>query len=140
MEAIFVLPGEMVYLVTKGADHPVTVYRYPGSLRSGTVTLEEVQRLSDGPEQLLNRVTGASASVGGEWVAVRTYSALRFYRPQGGRLVPVEGGLVNLRPLREIQGEGVALGPDGLVALSSEGGPLGGPPSLRLLRCTLESA
>lgn len=137
VEALFVLPDEAVYLVTKGANHPVTVYRYPGALRPDIVTLEEVQRLTDGPEPLLNRVTGASASPDGSWVAIRTYQALRFYRPEDGRLVPVEGGLVNLRTLREIQGEGVGVGPDGLVALTSEGGPLGGPPSMRLLRCRL---
>ena len=65
-------------------------------------------------------------------VAVRTYQSLRFYRVEGRRLSPLDGGVVNLRPLQEIQGEAVALGPDGTVALTSEGGPLGGPPSLPL--------
>lgn len=46
-------------------------------------------------------------------------------------------GIVNLRTLQEIQGEAVALGPDGLVVLTSEGGPLGGPASMRLLRCAV---
>jgi len=138
VEALFVLPGEQVYLVSKGGSDPVTVYRYPGSLRPGaTVTLVEVQRLTDGPQQLLNRVTGASASADGAWVAVRTYQALQWYRVEDGSLVPADDGLVNLRTLREIQGEGVGVGPDGLTALSSEGGPLGGPPSLRFLRCRL---
>lgn len=137
-EAIFVLPGEVPYLVTKGANHPITVYRYPTPLRSDTVTLEEVQRLSAGPVQLLNRVTGASASPDGSWVAVRTYQALHFYRVEGDTLASVAGGLVNLRTLEEIQGEAVGLGPDGLVVLTSEGGPLGGPPSMRFLRCALD--
>jgi hypothetical protein len=139
VEALFVLPGEQAFLVSKGANDPVTVYRYPGPLRPDTVTLEEVQQLTDGPEQLLNRVTGASASPDGDWVAIRTYQALRWYRVEAGRLVPAEDGLVNLRTLREIQGEGVGLGPDGLTVLSSEGGPLGGPPSMRLIRCPLEA-
>ena len=138
VEALFVLPDEVVYLVSKGENEPVAVYRYPGPLRPDTVMLEEVQRLTTGPEQLLNRVTGASASPAGDWVAVRTYQALRFYRPEAGRLVPVEGGLVNLRSLREIQGEAIGLGPEGLAVLTSEGGPLGGPPSLRVLRCRLD--
>ncbi|HET9948410.1 MAG TPA: hypothetical protein VFQ22_05790 [Longimicrobiales bacterium] len=135
VEALFVLPGERVHVVSKGRRGPVTVYRYPGALRPDTVTLEEVQRLTDGPAMLLDQVTGASASRDGSLVAVRTYQALRFYHVEEGRLEPAERGLVNLRPLREIQGEGVALGPDGLVALTSEGGPLGGPASLRTLRC-----
>ncbi len=140
VEALFVLPGEVVYLVTKGENHPVTVYRYPGPLHPDTVTLEEVQQLGTGPEQLLNRVTGASASPDGTHVAVRTYQALRFYRVEAGRLSPMEDGLVNLRSLREIQGEAVGLGPDGFAALTSEGGPLGGPPSLRLLRCRVDGS
>ena len=138
VEALFVLPGGTPYLVTKGANDPVVVYRYPGPLRSDTVTLEEVQRLTDAPRQLLDRVTGASASPDGRWVAIRTYRALQFYRVDDGRLVHAEGGLANLRSLAEIQGEAVGIGPDGFVALSSEGGPLGGPPSMRLLRCRLE--
>ena len=52
-------------------------------------------------------------------------------------LAALDDGTVNLRSLQEIQGEGVGIGPDGLVALTSEGGPLGGPPSLRLMRCRL---
>jgi hypothetical protein len=50
----------------------------------------------------------------------------------------VEGGLVNLRPLSEAQGEGVGIGLDGLVVLSSEGGPAGGPGSLTFMRCQIE--
>jgi hypothetical protein len=137
IEAMFVLPGERVHLVTKGRAHAITVYRYPGPLRSEVVTLEEVQRLTSGAETLLDQVTGASASPSGTLVAVRTYRALTFYRGAGGSLVPLEGGMVNLRPLEEIQGEGVGLGPDGLVLLTSEGGPLGGPSALSSLRCAV---
>ena len=137
VEALYVLPGEVPHLVTKGASHAITVYRYPPPLRPDTVTLVEVQRLSDGPVGLLDRVTGASASPDGRTVGVRTYQSLRFYRVEGDTLVAVDGGVVNLRTLQEIQGEGVGIGPDGLVALTSEGGPLGGPPSLRLMRCRL---
>jgi hypothetical protein len=84
-------------------------------------------------------VTGASASTDGSLVAIRTYESLQVYRvdPVGGTLAPLPNGLVNLRTLEEIQGEGVGLGPDGLVVLTSEGGPLGGPASMRLLRCQL---
>jgi hypothetical protein len=139
IEALFVLPGERVHLVTKGRQHPLTVYRYPGPLRPDTVTLEEAQRLSPGPRALLSQVTGASASTDGSLVAIRTYESLQVYRvdPVGGTLAPLPNGLVNLRTLEEIQGEGVGLGPDGLVVLTSEGGPLGGPASMRLLRCQL---
>jgi hypothetical protein len=138
VEALFVLPGGTPYLVTKGGTDAVTVYRYPGQLRPDTVVMEEVQRLSGRGRPLLDRVTGASASPDGSWVAIRTYQALEFYRVEDDRLVHVDGGLTNLRSLTEIQGEAVAIGPEGLVALTSEGGPLGGPPSMRLLRCRLD--
>lgn len=137
IEAMFVLPGERIHLITKGRHDPVTVYKYPLPLRPDTVTLEEVQRLTDGPQPLLSQVTGASASADGSIVAVRTYESLRFYRVQADTLAAVPGGLANLRTLEEVQGEGVGLGPDGEVVLTSEGGPLGGPASLRILRCDL---
>ncbi len=135
VEALFVLPPDRLYLVTKGRRHPLTVYRYPPPLRPDTVTLEEVQRLSGGPMSLLNQVTGASTSVDGTVVALRTYQTLEFFGVDGDTLTRRANGVVNLRTLEEIQGEGVALGPDGLVVLTSEGGPLGGPASMRTLRC-----
>jgi len=137
IEALFVLPGEVPYLVAKGDDDAISVYRYPPPLRPDTVTLEEVQRLTAGSVPLLDRVTGASASPDGRWVAVRSYQALRLYRVVADTLAEAERGVVNLRTLQEIQGEGVGIGPDGLVVLTSEGGPLGGPPSMRSLRCRL---
>jgi hypothetical protein len=139
IEALFVLPGERIYLVSKGRQHGVTVYRYPGQPRADTVTLVEVQRLTSGPQPLLAQVTGASASRAGASVAIRTYQSLQFYAVDGDSLVARRGGLVNLRTLEEIQGEGVGLGDDGWVVLTSEGGPLGGPASLRTLRCSVDA-
>ena len=133
VEALAVLPGERVLLITKGRNHPVTVFRYPGALRADTVTLEEVQRLGDGPRILPRQVTGASAR--GDLVAVRTYESLRFYRLRGDTLSELAGGPVNLRILGEAQGEGVAVGPEGMVVLTSEAGPVGGRGSISLLRC-----
>ena len=138
IEALLVLPGERIMVVTKGRNDPVTVYRYPGALRPDTVTLEEVQRLSDGPRILPRQVTGAAVSPGGQVVAIRTYEALQFYRVQSDTLVPVDGGMVNLRTLREGQGEGVGIGLDGEVVLTSERGPLAGSGSLSMMRCRLE--
>jgi hypothetical protein len=138
IEALLVLPGERVLAVTKGRNHPLTVYRYPGVLRPDTVTLEEVQRLSDGPRILPRQVTGGAVSPRGGLVALRTYESVQFYRVVADTLVPVEGGLVNLRPLREAQGEGIGIGLDGAVVLASEGGPAGAPGSLSFMRCQLD--
>ena len=136
VEALFILPGERLFLVTKGREQPITVYRYPGQLQPDTlVTLEEVQRLSEAARVLPRQVTGASAAPDGSVIAIRTYETLQFYRWDGAKLVPLEDGTVNLRMLREAQGEGVGVGADGLVALTSEGGPTGGAGSITVLRC-----
>lgn len=136
VEALFALPGEELYLVTKGRQHTVTLYRYPPPLRPDEqVTLQEVQRFGDGPRDLSRQVTGASADPAGRIVAVRTYGNLVFHRVEQGRLVRIPRGQVNLTTLREAQGEAVAVGPDGRVALMSEAGPLGNAGGLRFLRC-----
>ena len=138
VEALVVLPGERVLVVSKGRNHPVTVYRYPPPLRPDTVVLEEVQRLTARARILPRQTTGGAAAPRGGLVALRTYEILQFYALDGDTLVPTEGGLVNLRPLGEPQGEAVDIGLDGRVVLTSEGGPGGGPGSISFLRCRLE--
>lgn len=138
IEALLVLPGERILAVTKGRNAAVTVYRYPGPLRPDTVTLEEVQRLSSGPRILPRQVTGGAVSPERGLAVLRTYESLRFYQVQADTLIPFDGGLVNLRPLGEAQGEGVGVGLDGNVFLSSEAGPLGGFGSIVALRCRLD--
>jgi len=138
IETLLVLPGQRVLAVTKGRNAAVTVYRYPGALRPDTVTLEEVQRLSQGPRILPRQVTGGAVSPDRGVVALRTYESLRFYRLQADALVPLEGGLVSLRALEEPQGEGVGISLGGSLYLSSEAGPIGGLGSLIALRCNLD--
>lgn len=141
VEAIFVLPGERLFLVTKGREQPISVYRYPEPLRPDeAVTLEEVQRLSETARVLPRQVTGASATPDGSVIALRTYETILFHRWENDRLVPIEGGTVNLRSLREAQGEGVGLGADGLVVLTSEGGPARAAGSITALRCRFDGA
>jgi hypothetical protein len=138
-EALFVLPGERLHLVSKGTSSAVAVYRYPGALRAGgePATLQEVQRLSPGAVSLPREVTGASAALDGSRVAVRTYEMLMLFRMDGDTLALVPDGTVNLRTLREAQGEGVGIGQNGLIALTSESGPGGGRGSMIILRCNL---
>jgi hypothetical protein len=136
MEAIFVLPGEEVFFVSKGRRHAQTVYRYPPPLRPGElVQLEEIQTLSPGSMPLPSQVTGAEASRDGTLVAVRTYESLFFYRMDQGRLIPVKGGRVSLGTLQEPQGEGVGFGPAREILLTTEAGNFGGIASLRVLEC-----
>ncbi len=125
--------------MTKGRNHAITVYRYPPPLRPDTVTLDEVQRLTEGSPPFGNQVTGGSVAPDGVIAAIRTYQALDFYRMESDTLARVVGGRVNLRTLHESQGEGVGIGTGGLVALTSEAGPLGGSASMNLLRCELDT-
>ena len=138
IESMLLLRGERPLFVTKGRNHPQTVYRYPGPLTRDTVTLEPIQELSAGPRILPRQITGGATSPLSDLVALRTYQSVQFYRVESDTLVPVQGGLVNLRTLNERQGEGVALGPDGQLVLTSEGGAGGGAGSLAVLGCTVE--
>ena len=138
IEAMYVLPTDQIFFVTKGRNHPVTIYRYPAPLRSeGIVTLVEVQRLTAGPMARPRMVTGASATLDGGTVAIRTYESLEFFDVTGeGELLQSSVGRVDLRTLREPQGEGVGFGANGTIVLSSES--LGGSsPSLTFLSCNL---
>jgi hypothetical protein len=142
-EAIFVLPGGEVYLISKGTRTPVDLFRWPTPLREGApVTLVHVRQLAPTPAQPGDRVTGASASPDGRFVAVRTYSLLNVYRttdlvgPSPAPPAPLRR--TDLIPLGEAQGEGVALADDGTVALVSEGHGRHVPGTLALLRCPLK--
>lgn len=138
-EAVFVLPGPSLYVVTKGVRVPITVYRYPGPLRPGRlVTLHRVQRLSPGPVALPDQVTGATATPDGKWIALRTYTGIHFYRLARGRLRRAAGDStgIALAALEEPQGEGISYAAGGRFFLSSERG-LDTIAPLSALRCTL---
>lgn len=135
-EAVFVLPGERLYIVSKGRSDAVALFRYPGSLRSDeVVTLERVQEITDSRPSLPDQVTGASASPDGTMVAIRTYAALHLYGVNGDVLSQSPVLSQSLRTLGEPQGEAVALGRDGDIVLTSEAGQ-GSGPSMALIRCT----
>lgn len=137
-EAVFLLPGERLFLVNKGSRATPALYRYPGPLQSDSVvTLERVQELGSGARALPRQITGASASRDGRVVAIRTYETLSFYRFQGDTLAMIPESTVSLRTFREGQGEAVGLGPEGKVVLTSEAGPLGGRGSMVVLRCQM---
>ena len=134
-EAMFILPGERVFIITKGRSAAAALYAYPGSLRSDTVTLTHVRDLTAGIAQFPNMVTGAAASPDGQIVAVRTYSFLRLYTPAtGGDLTPV-GDSIPLRDAHEFQGEGVSVAPDRRIFLVGEKGFDTVPPPLSVIRC-----
>ena len=139
IEALLVLPGEDIYVSTKGRNGPVAIYRYPPPLRPDTVTLELVQELSPGARVIPRQVTGGSASPEGDILALRTYESLQFFEFVADTLVPIKDGHMDLRPLLEAQGEGIAIGPGGLLVLTSEAvGET--PPQMNLMHCNLNAS
>lgn len=131
-EALFRMPNGDLFVVTKGRKGPVTLYRAPhdssagstGSANDGsseTIVLERVREIAPQPRDGLDLITSATASANGKWVAIRSYRELWFYRAEqllgAGGAQPI---VVDLTPLRELQGESVAFAQDGSVWLASE--------------------
>jgi hypothetical protein len=129
-EALFAA-GSALFVVTKDHASATALYRLPVLPKGGReARLERVSHLP------VDRVTGAGVSPDGEWVALRTYDALLFYRTQdlvAGR--GAEPRRFDLGRLDEPQGEGVAFGSEDLVYVAGEGGGRSG--TLAALRCTL---
>lgn len=147
IEAVALLPGEHFLLFTKGRNHPVEVYRIEGPLGDDPRPLEpeRMALLTPRPPGFRDMVTGAAATrlpSGRLALVVRTYQSMAFYEVEvdaTGRphtLLPVAGSRVNLLPLREPQGEAVGFMGGGRMVLTSEGGPTGGPASLRIVDCS----
>lgn len=134
-ESLFVMPDGDLFIVTKGGESRIELYRYPAPLEaSGIATLELVQALSATPVPLADQVTAADADA--NWVVLRTYISLLAYRAEdllgAAEASPIS---VDLRSIAEGQGEGIALGADGSVALTSEGFPPDLAGVLTLLQC-----
>ena len=66
---------------------------------------------------------------------IRTYESLALWEIDGISMRQVEGSEVALGPLREPQGEAVAVRADGRVVLASESGPFGTRGGLNFIRC-----
>jgi hypothetical protein len=137
-EGLFALPGGDLFIMTKGDDGPIALYRYPAAARAdSTVTLERIRDVDLRRGLDSEVVTAATASADGKWIAVRTYTTLHFFvasaLTEGTEVEPLT---FDLRPLGESQGEGLTLANDGTVWLTSEAEGEG-MPQLSKLTCTL---
>ena len=145
-EAFFVLPNGNLFIVTKGERGPAALYRVPEAFRNGaTAQLERVATIveSEGNSNAAvarpNRITGASASRDGRWIALRSLHAVTFYAAEEFTAGTIKEVLrFDVSAVRERQGEGVAFGDDGIVWLSSEGGGGARPGTIARLDCTLK--
>lgn len=126
-EALVVAGPDELFIISKAPARETALYRLKGPLREGTPS--RLERVAGLP---LAAVTGAALSPDGTDVAVRTNDALVFYAARELFAGRTAGGRpFDLRPLREPQGEGVAIGNGGVVYLAGEGG------TLASLRCAL---
>jgi hypothetical protein len=126
-ETLLVTPDGRLSIVTKGDAGPVALYRFPRELRPGTlVQLERVGKPRPGRSARDDRVTDGAVSPDGAWVALRSRSAIVFYRTaelMAGTWREV--WRVSLAALGEPQGEGIAFGDDRTLYVAGESGPRG---------------
>jgi hypothetical protein len=121
-EALVVKSPDEWFVITKGREEHIGVYRFPSPPKANTtVRLERIGTLESSLVE--EKVTGANVSPDGRWAIVRTHRSVLFYRTADLAAGRLQAALrFDLRKLDEPQGEGVALGADGTVYLAGEGG------------------
>jgi hypothetical protein len=135
-EALLVDNTGRLYVVTKGETGPVGIYRFPAKPQEGsTMKLERVGETASKPDAD-SRITDGAVSPDGQWAVLRSKSALTFYRASD--LLAGQwrsASTVDLRPLKEAQGEGVALGAGNEVFVAGEGGGKNQPGTFARFTC-----
>ncbi|HEU4451970.1 MAG TPA: hypothetical protein VFR81_02885, partial [Longimicrobium sp.] len=138
-EAMFVLNGA-IHIVSKGETGPIALYRAPAGAGPGQpAQLERVRELATDEQKRSQRITGASASPDGRWIAIRTLKSASFY--PAAEFVGASGGTareMDLSGLGEAQGEGIGFASSSAVILTSEGGKKKDPATFARLQCTLQ--
>ena len=126
-EAMFVV-GDELFIITR--DRTGVVYRSKVPAAGGDIVFTRISQLD------LEAVTDAEATPDERSVVVRTSDDAVIYGSadliRGGRAPHVR---IPLDGLREPQGEGVALGTNGMLYLASEGGPWNRSGRLLTLQC-----
>jgi len=139
-EAMFIAGGR-IFIVTR--DRVGAVYRStatPGDVLSAFNQSPMTIKLLRIGELRLVGVTDAEASPNGMSVAVRTSDEVVIYRTADLATAPGTAQptiRIRIDPLREPQGEAVALGPDGSLFLASEGRPWNRAGRFVMLRCNV---
>jgi glucose/arabinose dehydrogenase len=136
-ETLLASPDGRLYIVTKGDNSDIALYRFPADPKPGaTVRLERVGSLSKGKPADNARITDGAISADGTWAVLRTGGALLFYRAAdflNGTFRQSKG--VDLSGIGEPQGEAVAFGAGNTVYIAGEGGGKSQPGTLLALTC-----
>ena len=141
-EALLITPDGALFIVTKGETGAVGLYRFPRELRPGAShQLESVGKpRASGKLSQTDRITDGAVSPDGTWVVLRTRQGFAFHRSAdlfAGNWT--DAGRVDLTPLGEAQGEGIAVAADGTVYLTGEGGGKAQSGTFATYRCTVSS-
>lgn len=138
-ESLIVTSDGALYIVTKGVNESVALYRFPRELRSGSpVRLQQAAKPREARKSPNSeRVTDASVSPQGEWIVLRTNRALNFHRTKellAGNWRAER--VVDLADLDEPQGEGVTFASDTSIVVAGEGGKQSSAGTLARLSCS----
>lgn len=137
-EALFVTDAG-VHVVTKGRSGSIDLFRLPPPYRPGrAATLTRVQQIAPPPTSVSAQVTAAAATPDGRTIAIRTYSGIRFFEPDGDTLRAIGDPADFLGPAQP-QGEGVDFTDPGWLVLTGEAGGRQ-PATLARLRCDPRAA
>ena len=136
-EALLVAGDGRLYVVTKGETGPMAIYRFPAQLKSGgSMQLERMGAPLSAKSDQNSRVTDGAISLDGRSVVLRTRNSASFYHASDlleGQWQVVSR--VDLTPLKEPQGEGIAMGAGNIVFVASEGGGKGQPGTFARFTC-----
>jgi hypothetical protein len=136
-EAIFRLPNGNMYVVTKGRQKSIKLYQLTLASANDRTMLQLIREIAPRPEDQRDRVTSATASPDGNWVAIRTYRTLYVYRTPELLATGAPAITESLTPLAEKQGESIALDNDGTIWMTSEAERMDDEPTMASLRCVL---
>jgi hypothetical protein len=143
-EGLFVDRDGRMFVVTK--DQAATgIYAFPAAASAGTTSrLEAIAKITmpagsraDGKARR-EPATGAALSADGTWLAIRSNDSVQFFKRAdvlAGR--PGDPIRIDVRSLKEPQGEAIAFGSGATVYLVGEGGAKGLPGTLAQLTCNL---
>jgi hypothetical protein len=136
-EALLVAPDGGLFVVTKGDKGSIAVYRFPRTAQPGTMSkLEPVGKAITEKAGEDARITDGAISSDGRWVVLRTKTALTFYPGADFMRGDFRGAKqVDLKPVGEPQGEGIAFGAGDTVYIAGEGGGKKQPGTLAVLSC-----
>jgi hypothetical protein len=136
-EAFFRLPSGEIYVVTKGRQKSVKVYLLSQAGTNGRGVLQLVREILPRAKDERDRVTAATSSPSGQFVAIRTYRTLYIYRTTDLLANGAPRVTHSLAGLAEKQGEALTLDDQGRIWLSSEAENPRDKPTLAQLTCKI---